>query len=314
MEKGQLVTALSNIITNPILSVDLYFVFKHEDTYVQYLANPNDDLRTEIISGYTGFLQTFINPDNPYELNDIYDDNEYEDYHLFFDTITNNDIAQAIFLFSRPDALPYTTAAGPLSKIHGFIIELSDGTNYLTLYKRNQATHAVNPDKMINFFTGADNQLKLINQSAIYLTKSIDLFKIDNTIFINSRSVYENQFGFVAQLKARAETGFVDLSAITAFDIDISVQDYVKKLPKGMLKKLSTVATSNPIIEQEKWTEITRQARRYARHEFDTRADGAIKIQTKKELIILINILNRDYNYNTASKERYLTKNKKLIN
>jgi len=55
----------------------------------------------------------------------------------------------------RANVEPYTTEVGSLSKIHGFLIELYEGENYLTLYKRNQPTNAVNPNKVINFLTGA---------------------------------------------------------------------------------------------------------------------------------------------------------------
>jgi hypothetical protein len=313
MEKQQLIIELNKVLHQSQMSVDLYFVFKNGDIFIQYLADPNDALRTEIITDFSKTLEIFTAPNNQYELNDVYDDNEYEDYHLFFDDINNNQIAQAIFNFDRANALDYTPAAGSLSKIFGFLIEISNGTDNVTIYKRNQPTNAINPRTAINFFTGTDNKLQLINQNATYITKTIDLFKIGNTILINSRSVYEHQFGFIAELQTRAETGYVDLSATGAFQFAEELQGKVQHLPKGELKKLKSIMKSNPIIETKNWKSIIRQAKKYAKHDFELSEDGFIKIQTQKEFKILISILNRDFNFNDASKERFITKNKKLI-
>jgi hypothetical protein len=313
MEKQQLIAELNKILHQPEMSVDLFFVFKSGDTYIQYLADPDDALRAEIILDFSEILDIFIDANNTYELNDVYDDNEYEDYHLFFDDINNNQIAQSIFNFDRTNALAYTPKAGSLSKIFGFLIEISNGTDHVTIYKRNQPTNAINPKTAINFFTGTDNKLKLIKQNATYMTKSVDLFKIGNTVLINSRSVYEHQFGFIAELQARAETGYIDLSSTGAFEFAEELQDKVQHLPKGELKKLKSLMKNNPIIENKNWKSVIKQARKYAKHDFEITEDGFIKIQSQKELKILISILNRDYNFNDASKERYLTKNKKLI-
>lgn len=313
MEKQKLVDDLKKIITSTTLSVDLYFVFKSGEFYIHYLSDPDQSLRDELIDEFVSVLEIFTAEKNDYELNSIYDDNEYEDYHLFYDTIDNNRIAKSVFNFDRANALPYKKEVGTLSRIYGFLIEISNGSESVTIYKRNQPTNAINPKNVINFLTGTDNKLKLIKQDAIYINKQVDLFRIENNIFINSRSVYEHQFGFEEELKSKAETGFIDLSATGAFDFSEELQEKVKKFPKSELKKLSNLTKNNPIIENENWQAIIRQGKRYAKHEFETNEDGTIIIETQKELKILISILNRDFNFNDASKERFLTKNKKLI-
>jgi hypothetical protein len=313
MDKLTLVSDLKNVIDSPSLSVDLYFVFKNGDFYSQYIADPDKSLRVEIIQEFVRVLKVFTADSNPYELNDIYDDNEYEDYHLFYDDVDNNQIANAIFNFDRAEVLPYTTEVGTFSRIYGFLIEISNGSENLTIYKRNQPTNAINPKNVINFFTGTNNKLQLIHQNAIYMNHQIDLFKIKDTIFINSRSVYENHFGFTAELKAKAETGFVDLSATGAFVFNEDLQEKVKKFPKAELKKLSNLTKNNPILENKNWKAVLSQAKKYAKYEFGTDENGMIKVTSQKELRLLVSILNRDFNMNEASKEKFLTKNKKPI-
>ena len=312
MEKQYLISKINGIISND-MSVDIYFVFKQSDTYVQYLADPDELLRAEIITDFSEKLQVYTVASNPYEVTDIYDDNEHEDYHLFFDKIVNNPIATEVFNFDRANALHYTNDIGSLSKIFGFIIDISNGDETISLYKRNQPTNAINPRKVINFLTGTDNKLQLITQNAIYLTKTIDLFIIEDTILINSRNVYESQFGFVAQLKNKAIEGYAELIKIGTFAFKDELGDKIGNFPKGELKKLNNILKDNPIIIKKNWKSIVRQAKQYSGHEFEISSDGTININSQKELKILISILNRDFNINDASKERFLTKNKKLI-
>ncbi len=313
MDKLTLISDLKNVINSSTLSVDLYFVFKSGDTYIQYIADPDQSLRDEIIEEFVPVLKIFTEENNTYELNNIYDDNEYEDYHLFYDDIKKNKVANSVFNFDRANVLPYTKEVGTLSKIYGFLIEISNGSESLTIYKRNQPTNAINPNNVINFFTGTDNKLQLIRQNAIYMNHQVDLFRIKDTVFINSRSVYEHQFGFVAELKAKAETGFVDLSAIGGFEFSEDLQDKVKHFPKSELKKLSNLTKNNPIIENKNWKAVLSQAKNYAKYEFTKNSDGMIIVKTQKELKLLISILNRDFNMNEASKEKFFTKNKKPI-
>lgn len=312
MEKAKLQAFVNDFIAKD-LSVDLYFVFKNGGYYVPYLVAPAEDLREELIEVFTKELAKFGDDENLYPLTDIYDDNEHEDYHLFYDALANNEIARDIFGFDRANCIAYTKEVGQLSKIYGFIIELSDGEEVITIYKRNQPTNAINPDRVINFFTGMDNTFKLLDQNAIYMSKSMDVFKINELLFINSRNVYESHFGFAAELQTKAETSYYELIADDGFSFDENLSNKLTKLSKYELKKLANSTKNNPILIKKNYSAIIRQAKKYEKHDFETDQDGCIKINTQKELKILISILNRDYNLNDATKERFLTKNKKLL-
>ena len=312
MEKLQLQNFINDFIAKD-LSVDLYLLFKNGGFHIPYLVNPAEDLRNELIKEFSLELKKFGDPENPFPLTDIYDDNEHEEYHLFYDAIANNGIAEDIFNFDRANCLPYTKEIGPLSKIHGFIIELSDGNETITIYKRNQPTNAINPDRVINFFTGVDNTFKLLDQNAIYMSKSMDVFKINEILFINSRGVYETHFGFVAELRTKAEKSFFELIADEGFSFEEDLTNKISKLSKNELKKLANSTKNNPILLKKNYVAIIRQAKKYEKHDFEKDGNGCIKISSQKELKILISILNRDYNLNDATREKFLTKNKKLL-
>ena len=312
MEKQQLITELTNFFSNDV-SVDLYFVFKSNGYHIQYKADPDDDLREELIEEFSEELKRYSDLDNPYPLTNIYDDNENEEYHLYFDDLSNNRVAKEVFEFDKANALPYTKEIGELSKIWGFLIELYDGNKTISVYKRNQPTNSITTKKYINFFTGTDNKFKLLNQNAIYISKSIDLFKIDSTLFINSKTVYEFQFGFIAELQNKAEESYLELTTNEGFDFADELANKIIKLQKGELKKLTNAVKNNPILQTKNFNAIIRQSKAYANHKFEKDDNGNIKIHSQKELKILISILNRDYNVNDATKEKFLTKNKKLL-
>lgn len=312
MEKKQLVNELSSFLENDI-SVDLYFVFKTEGMHVQYKADPDENLRDELVEGYTGELKKYSTTENKYPLTSIYDDNENEDYHLYFDDINNNRVAKEVFEFDRANALPYTKSIGDLSKIYGFLIELYDGNKTISIYKRNQPTNAINPKKVINFFAGTGNKFQLLDQNAVYITKTIDLFKIEDTVFINSKGVYESQFGFIAELQNRAENSYYELVSTEGFYFAEDLSCSIVKLQKGEMKKLTNAVKNNPILRNKNFTAIVHQSKNYANHKLELDDNGNIKITTQKELKILISILNRDFNMNDATKEKFLTKNKKLL-
>ncbi len=193
------------------------------------------------------------------------------------------------------------------------MIELSDGENFVTIYKKNQPTNAINPRTVINLVSGVDNKFKLLEQNAVYITRKVDLFKINNIVFVNSRAVYESQFDFIAELQTKAEEGYLELVATNAFDFAQKVNDKISHFPKNDLKKLANSVKNNPILLKGDYNVICKQAKKYLKHTFKMNAAGQIEIKTQKEMKILIDILNRDYNQNEITKERFLTKNKKLI-
>jgi hypothetical protein len=103
------------------------------------------------------------------------------------------------------------------------------------------------------------------------------------------------------------------LTTNDGFDFADDLTNKIVKLQKSELKKLTNAVKNNPILISKNYTAIIRQGKAYANHKFEKDDFGNIKIHTQKELKILISILNRDYNMNDATKEKFLTKNKKLL-
>lgn len=313
MIKSDLVAKLQQILDSSRLSVDLYFIFKTGDIHRRYLLNPDSDLRQTLIDDFKEKLLGFCNPDNLYELYDIFNDNETADFNLYFDDIENNQIAKDIFIINKAETDSYNSDCGGLSKVHGFLIVISNGTEEVSIYKMNYSVNAVSSKKFINFVTGQGNALKIVKNDTLYMSKSIDVFRIDSDIFINNRTAYTKHFGFDAELRNRAEKGFVDLIATGGFEFSENARENAGKLSSNEMKKLGKLTKNNPIIENKNWKAVLKQAKTYAGLEYETTSTGLIKINSRNDLKVLIKILNRDYNLNEASKEKYLTKNKKLL-
>ena len=85
-----------------------------------------------------------------------------------------------------------------------------------------------------------------------------------------------------------------------------------ENLSKSTLKKLSNLKTDNPIVENGKLSEVKRQIKNYLNYELNEK-DGEININSKKELEILIKALNREYNMNEITKEKFETPSKRKL-
>lgn len=314
MEKPELVSYLENFADPEQLSVDLYFVFKTGTIYTQYSTQPNERLRNEIIETFSKEIARYTDADNPYELYDIYDDNEHEEFHLSFDSLDKNEIASAVFQFDKARVEPYTAEVGKLSEIYAFIIELSDGNNAIRIYKQSMPTHAVNSNKFINFFTGEDNNLELIKSDAIYFDRSMDILQFGQSVVIISKKTYEVRFGFINELTERARTSFDALIATGIFSHSADIQSKVEKLQKGEKKKLNNLMQNNLIMQKPNHKAlILRHAKKYVKHEFKIDEDGNIALSSQRDLKILIKVLNRDYNQHEITREKFDTNNKKLL-
>ena len=228
MRKSELIIELQKFTGTNSVTLDLYFVFKDGDYFNHYRTHPNTELSKEIINGFTTEITRHCAPDSTYELHDVYDDNEYEDFTMFYDSMETNPISKSMFVLDKPSINDYTSDIGELSKIFGFLIELHNGEETLYVFKRNQPTHAVSRNKFINFFYGQDNNLKLINQDTIYITKSIDLMVINNKVIILNKKFYEAYFGFKEKIKQKASDSFLRIIASDGFIFEEEIHEKVR--------------------------------------------------------------------------------------
>jgi hypothetical protein len=313
MEKSQLITDLQKFTDLTTVSIDLYFVFKDGNFFKQYRTNPNDELKQEIIGSFVGQVINYANPTNPYELHDVYDDNEHEDFALFYDELSNNETSQRVFSFDKTEIDEYTRTVGEFSKVFGFLVELHNGQDTMWIFKRNQPTNAVSTRRSINIFYGQDNNLQLVQQDTVYITKSIDLMLVGDKVIIINKNLYESVFGLREKLREKAQNSFLQIVATNAFSVEESIYDKVNTLPPRIQKKLVNAVRDNAILSAQKFRAIITSAKKYANHTLKTEVDGKIILSTKKDLKILIKILNQDYVKNEITNHRFDSKSKKKI-
>lgn len=319
MEKTDLISILSKFTNPDSFSVDLYFIFKTGDTYTHYLTNPNDDLRDKIKSSFSAEIARYTDEANPYNIHSIYDDNDYEEFNLFSDPIEHNEVAKSIFIFDKPQIAEYTASVGKLSQVNSFLIEFSNAEEKLFIYKQNIPTSAVSSSKVINIAFGQGNNFKLINEDAIHFNKSIDLMAINNEVIIISRAVYESRFGFKAELEKKAHAKFEQLTATNLFECKENIlRDSMDRLTKKAKKQLSNIDSNNPVLKKissgtYKKNPILIHAVKYVNHTFQVNSTGQIAVSTLEDLKVLIKILNRDYNINEITEEKFDTSSKKLL-
>lgn len=306
---------IGNYLSKSEYSADVYFVIRDSDKkFVLYRILPDDDLKKEIISAFNSELSKFGIAESAYEIVDILDDNEHDgEYTLFLDNIENNVIAKEVFNVSRKSSNLYDSAVGDYGSIFGFVIELYDGENYIRVFKKNMPTNAIKKSKYIGIFPAKDHKFTNFRKDGVYFSKTIDVINVKEKLFIKNYGVYETNFDFKEVLNRRAAEAFRKLTRISGFFFTEKAIDHFTKFNNSTKKKIVNCLQDNPILEKENYIGIKSQARKHLRYEFDTTADGRIKIDTKKDIETLISILNRDITYNPPAKEVYSTKSKTLL-
>lgn len=316
MEKGDFRTKVNNIISDGDLSLELHFVIKNADKkYVPYIIDIDDVVKTDLIEAYSSELDKYSNATSPFELHYVLAEEGIDEYVLYFDKANNTNVSIDIFDYKNSEVEKYAFEHGGFSNIFGFLISIYSKSEEkeIRIFKKNIPTAALKKTKIVNLFKNDNGKFSSVQRDSIYFGKSIDIFRLDDTIFIRDYNTYESSFGFDVILKKKLKETLKLLLKVKGFHFTDKGIENVSKLSKEKQRKLVSCVTNNPILVQEKFKAIKSQAKRYLKHEFKTTNDDKLIIDTKKDVDHLITTLNREINKNSASNEVFLTPRKKLI-
>jgi hypothetical protein len=316
MDKAKLSNLLEYFSGENSLSADLYFVMRNQDNeYELFSTTPDRYLIEEMIEAYSEELTKYGNPYSPFELHSVYTDNENNWNYLYFDTVGTTKIANEIFAANVKDARPYSKDFGDFSSIFGFVIDLYSiqANETVRIFKKAVPVQAMKRSKVFGISIGDDGTYKQVEKDAVFFQKNIDLFRIKDKLIIRTFNVYENSFKFDEILKRRAQESLKILLKIKQLEFTDSAIAHIEKLNNTKRKKLINCVINNRIIDDEKFSVIKSQSKRYLKHEYKITESGKILINTKKDVDNLITILNREINKNSATNEVFHTPTKKLL-
>jgi hypothetical protein len=314
MEKGKLNEQLEYFTKEKDLSMQLHFVFKSEyGDHVPYEVTLDDKLKDEIFDAYLNELSKYRN--HYYQLETVYTDNVLGPNVLLYDKVNTTKVGSDVFEYKNSDIEKYNFEVGDYGSIFGFLISFysSELNKELRIFKKNMPTQTMSKKRYIGIINLDQHSFTQIDRDAIYFSKSIDMFCIDDSLIIQNYGVYESNFGFKELINLKAQSSFAELAKISAFWFSPKAIEKYTSLSLNTRKKLINCLNNNPILKRENYEAIKKQAKRHLKREFEVTKDGKIMINSKIDLETLITILNRDINYNEPAREVYLTRNKKLL-
>lgn len=317
MEKREFREKVSKFISDTDLSVEIHFIIKNADkAYIPYAIEVDNIVKQDLIEAYSGELYKYSNTASPYELHYVLSEENIDDYFLYYDVINNTSVSKDIFDYKNAEIEKYEFEHGNYSNIFGFLISLysKSENKEIRIFKKNIPTAALKKTKIVNLFQNDNGKFTSIQKDSIYFGKSIDIFRLEDKIFIKDYNTYESSFGFDVVLQRKLQETLKYLLTVPGFHFTEKGIRNASNLSKEKQKKLISCVTNNPIIANEKFKAFKIQSKKYLKHEFKvTMVGDKIIIDTKKDVDHLITILNREINKNSASNEVFLTPRKKLI-
>jgi len=318
MEKGKLEELLQDFTNEQQLSAELYFVYKNNaaGAYIPYRTKPDQILTKDIIDSFTKEVQRFVKPESIFELHPVLTDNENPGYYLYYDNLDSTTVSKDIFSSNLSDAPEYDSSKGEFSLIFGFLINIYNGSSgkNLLIFKKNLPTQAMSKSKVIGLIPKNNGSFSSMENDAVYFQKSVDIFRIENSILIKNFGVYEINFKFDQIIQRKLEEALKRLLTIEGFWFsDMALKHIAKLSTVKRLKLINCLNDNNPMLSDSRYLKITSYVKRYFKHEYKITMDEKIKIDTAKDVNYLITFLNREINKNSVTNEVFHTPNKKHL-
>lgn len=309
MNKNELIASFGQIVNGENLTVDLHFIFKEGDGFKAYLTQPSEELRKEIKDELVKRLKWYLDNEDDFVIEDIYSSNAFDERTIHYDKLENNSVAIGLFNYETAELNQYTKEVGSFSQIFGFVIEVDTGDKKIKIFKKNAPVHAFgSAGSWIRFMSGEDDHLKLLtDEEVLRIEVDFSVVQDGEDLIIRSRKVYEKNFGFRSEIESRAKKAFIELKDLNVFEISDDMEEKIPKLTKTTLKKFGQVLNNNPIINGANWDGVVQHAKDYKGYEFKKAESGKIRLKSIKDFDMMIKVLNREFNKNELTDERFET-------
>lgn len=311
MTTEELKNAAASILEKPY-HTQLYLILKNGDELIMRLADiEEENTAPEIQRMFVGFVNnTIISNDNIIirnlsvadELPNAIYEYDYESYPEELGVFKNFSIETAV----KSEKFSFKT--DNLSQLFGYIIYLGSMENGIVLFKKHYPISLIKRDSfLLGAIKNAERFEKLPGEEIIRLNDSIQLVRINKSIFVLDLKMLERNMGFSALIyKAAGET----VAAIQTLDILDDIQVLKDALCEpAFSRKLSRVKKSSPIfklgITKEAIIEFTKTTPELA-GKFKYSHDGnKIRLDTQKSKEAFLKLMNDSFLRSELTKQYY---------
>lgn len=312
MTAEELKITMSNIL-HDVISQQIYFILRQDDTFILRLADIEDDSATpELKNMFLEYIHNNIIDNNDLQLCKLSADDEREnaiyhyDYDMYPETlglINDFDIGEATVSVEKFDF-----ARDDLSDLFGYIIYLGNMKSGITIFKKHYPISLIKRD---SFLLGAIKSKqrfeKVSGEDIIRMNGTIQLFRVADQIYIIDVKMLERSMGFCQLLQQEAQQT-VDAVKELGIIEDIEVlKDSIEEV--SFARKLSKVKRTSPIfslgISKEMIIEFTKNTAELL-GKFKYSEDGnTIRLDTKKSKDAFIKLMNDSFLRSELTKQYY---------
>ena len=312
MTAEELKITISTIL-NDVISQQIYFILRRDDTFILRLADIEDDSATPALKNmFVEYIHNKVIENNDLQLCQLSVDDERDnaiyqyDYDMYPEAlglINDFDISKATvsiekFDFSKDD----------LSALFGYIIYLGNMESGITMFKKHYPISLIKRDSLLLGAIKSKQRFeKVSGEDIIRINGTIQLFKVANQIYVIDVKTLEQSMGF-CQLVQQAAEQTIDAVKKLGIIEDIEVlKDSIEEV--SFARKLSKVKRTSPIfslgISKETIIEFTKNTPELL-GKFKYSEDGnTIRLDTKKSKDAFVKLMNDSFLRSELTKQYY---------
>lgn len=289
-------------------TLEMFFVMKDKSIKRAKLHNFTSE---KLAKNFLKILQDTINEDTEYRAIQELDDNSRENEYLYFE---NAIIYENIkYLLDYWNGKKEIKPANSLEKdIFGLFFKLSSVDDYILFYQQCYPISFVTKASFMSLFTeGEGSVFKQIDKDILNIFYKID-FLIDEDFFlVLNFNPLEKQFGYKEVILKEANDVIEIISALNFIE---NMELIKNNLDSTNAKKIRN--TSKKVLEmfENHFDEVKKFIQTHSvLHKLRFDKNNQIKLNSKKEMKLLIKLLSNDYLHSLLTKENFDSLSKKNI-
>lgn len=302
---------ITSILEKPH-TTQLYLILKVNDELIMRLADVEDQSTApEIQRMFVGFVNTVVVSNEDLQIRNLSVDDEtpntiyqydYNSYPEELDLFNNFDIKEAV------NAKKFNFKTDDLSHLFGYIIYIGSMERGIVLFKKHYPISLIKRESFLLGVKKGENRFKrLPSEEILRLSDSVQLLRLDKTIFVLDIKMLERNMGFSALIQKAARETVDAIEALGILD-DIQVLKDTLEEPT-FSRKLSKIKKSSPIFElgitKEEIVKFTKVTPELV-GKFKYNDDGSkIRLDTKKSKEAFLKLMNDAFLRSELTRQYY---------
>lgn len=313
MDKEQLQQKITDILSKDNVEGIILLVLKDGSTSILNLKNEDNEA---IIKEYAAAVSAKCLTQE-YELKNYSTADNRKDCLYVYDLPDIPDCFQRMKISKEEQERlsPFNVKVHKLNEVSGIIVILSDGEKNIVLFKNVYAIEIIGVRSRILVFH-SNNQFERATNDMIRLTPDFDVILIDNQFVITNLKSIERIQQLTQITLNVASARIDDINKINILCNLDKIRDMVKD-DVGLAKKVIKIVSESPVlykgVPNEKIIAFAKKKESKFGKLTYSQDQSQFDIQSKKELVRFLSILNNDLLWSELTEDDYFSTAKDLL-